>query len=375
MLYLALLFRLSPTLGNDVKVLCLTKNFNTQTPSGGYDQIVKFLSATQVARPTIASLPMRIIEKGWSYAFGHKPYLFSHLSHGYHFEDRLSEEQAFWRALMLRPQILHVLYGDWMLDALLRRKRLLSSKLVATFHLPAVSVAERFERVQKDALEQVDGAVLLATNDLNTYSTWLRPERVVFIPHGVDTATFRPAEFKISKTARFIFIGMMLRDFDIAHRVIDRCYSEKIDAEFVIVIGGAGKAFFTGCSNAKILSNISEQQLITLYRSCDALFLPLLNSTANNAILEALACGLPVISTRIGGVPDYVDESCGWLLPPSDFESAYECVREIVWNRELAFDKRKEARLKAEGFSWNRVANKLLNAYGRLCGGGHFGFE
>src|SRR5262249_30324618 len=149
-------------------------------------------------------------------------------------------------------------------------------------------------------------------------------------PHGVDVDVFRPADFRPAKRARFMFIGMMLRDFETAHRVIDRSYYDRLAADFFVVIGEAGRGLFTGCTNAKILSNISEKELILLYRSCDALFLPLLHSTANNAILEALACGVPVISTRIGGVPDYLDETCGWLLPLSDFESAYDCVREIV---------------------------------------------
>src|SRR5262249_38187464 len=156
-------------------------------------------------------------------AFGNKPHLFSHLSHGYHFEDRLCEEQAFWRALRLRPDIIHVLYGDWMLDTLLRRKRFLPAKLVATFHLPAQWVADRFESLQREALKELDGAVFLASNDLGAFSDWLGYEKVAYIPHGININVFKPAQFIPRKTARFMFIGMMLRDFETAHRVIDRC--------------------------------------------------------------------------------------------------------------------------------------------------------
>lgn len=355
-----------------MKILCLLKNFTTQTPSGGYDRLASFLGADVIGRRTIASLPGRVLEKAWSFASGNKPYVFSDLGHGYRFADRLCEEQAFWRAIAQRPDIIHVLYGDWALDLLLRRARYLRGGLVATFHLPAEEVADRFDRVQKAELQRLGGAVVLSSADLPAYSGWLGRDKVMHIPHGINTDVFRPAAFIPNKAPRFVFIGMMLRDFEVAHRVIDCCRVDGLAAEFVIVIPPAGRSFFTGCTNAEILSGISEPELIALYRSCDALFLPLLHSTANNAILEALACGLPVISTRVGGVPDYVDEASGWLLPPGEFDPAFECVRAIVRNRELAARKRAAARLKAESFSWERVAGTMLDAYARLRRTGRF---
>src|ERR1041384_45878 len=112
-----------------VKILCLTKDFKNHSASGGYEQVSNYIGTDVVGRPSIHSLPMRLIEKGWHFSFGNKPHLFSNLGHGYHFEDRLAEEHAFWRAALYRPDILHVLYGDWMLDTLLRRERFMAADL------------------------------------------------------------------------------------------------------------------------------------------------------------------------------------------------------------------------------------------------------
>ena len=354
---------------------CITRNFKMQTPSGGYDQLAKFLGAEVIGRPTINSLPGRVVEKAWHFAQGNRPHLFSHLGHGYRFEDRVCEERAFWRAFVRRPNIVHALYGDWAMDILLRRTRFLRSQLVATFHLPAQDVAERFERKQKEALRALRGAVSLSSADLPAYTDWLGRDRVTFIPHGIDTDVFRPTSFSPRKPARFLFVGMMLRDFETAHRVMDRCRADCVQAEFIVVIPESGRSFFTGCTNAKIVSQISESELIALYRECDALLLPLLNSTANNAILEAMACGLPVISTRIGGVSDYVNESCGWLLPLKAVDAAYECVRCIVRHREIAVEKRGAARFRAELFSWKRIAAMMRDAYRRLWQTGIFAID
>src|ERR1051325_3364483 len=138
-----------------MKILSVMRNFKNQTPSGGYDQIAKHLGSDTVRRPYISSLPLRILEKAWHYTYGDKRHLFSHLGHGYHFEDRLGEEIAFWRAFVHRHDIIHINYGDWALDMLLRREFLLSAELVATFHLPAETVVDRFERVQRHDLEKL----------------------------------------------------------------------------------------------------------------------------------------------------------------------------------------------------------------------------
>ena len=355
-----------------MKIMCVTYPQKPQSLNSSYNQLTKFLDADVISRPVISSVPGRVAEKVWHFAYGNKPHLMSQGSFGYHFEDRLCEERAFWRAMLHRPDIIHIISGDTMLDMLLRRRRLLPCDLVATFHFPPEHVANRFERAQRDDLAQLNGAVVLASCDLAAYRGWLGREKVIHVPHGIDTDIFRPAEFVPAERTRFIFVGVHARDFEVAHRVIDRCHQEGLACEFLIITPQSAAGYFTGYANAKIMNEITEQELIYHYQSADALFLPVIYATANNSILEALACGVPVISTRIGGVPDYLDESCGWMVPPRDSDAAYECVRSIIRDRQTAWDKRSMARRKAETLSWRRVAATLLSAYTRLRQGDPF---
>jgi glycosyltransferase involved in cell wall biosynthesis len=175
-----------------------------------------------------------------------------------------------------------------------------------------------------------------------------------------------------SAELRLLFVGLHMRDFEVAHRVADRCARDGLAVVFDVVLPANRFSFFTGCDNVQRHSGLSDAALVELYRNADALFLPVTGATANNAVLEALACGTPVISTHIGGIPDYVDESSGWLLPPADADAAFECVRNLVRNREIAPSMRAGARRKSEEFAWTKVAKQITEGYQRIVRGGSF---
>jgi glycosyltransferase involved in cell wall biosynthesis len=103
--------------------------------------------------------------------------------------------------------------------------------------------------------------------------------------------------------------------------------------------------------------------LIQLYREADAVLVPVRDATANNAALEALACGTPVISTMVGGIPDYVDNTCGWLFENAEVARIVKLIGDIWNHREIAWSRRSAARSKALLFSWKRVATKMRIVY------------
>jgi len=351
----------APVAGHDLRILCLTKRWAHHTASGGYDAIARYLNGNTISRPDLGSGAGRIAEKAWHFVHGEKPHLLK-----YGFEDRILEERAFWKAWLTRADIVFVSYGDEQLDVLLRRARHLPGPLTATFHLPSARTAPRFETIQREAMRHLGGAFVVASSEVAPFSHWLGENKVMFVPHGIDTTALVPGTGNDGTTARFVFVGLHLRDFEVAHLVADRCAREGLDVVFDVVLPADRMGFFTGCANVRRHSNLSEAELMRLYQGSDALFLPLLDGTANNAILEALACGTPVISTHVGGIPDYVDEASGWLLRPKDADEAFECLRAIIADRDLSRIKRDGARAKAESFAWPLVAARMRTAFARL---------
>jgi glycosyltransferase involved in cell wall biosynthesis len=349
-----------------LEIVVLTKNWAHHSHHSGYSWLGPALGATTVSSRPFTSLPGRAAATLWGKLRGQRPWQF-----GYGLEERLAEERTFWLALRKRADIVHVTNADEQLDMLVRRARRLPGKLIATFHLPA-SATESPKRAAWRHLRNLAGAVVVARSEVAPLAALLGADKVICVPHGIDVAAFRPAPFVAATTLRLVFVGAMLRDFELAHRVADLCARERLDVVIDIVTPRRCWDFFTGCDNVRRHAGLSEAELIALYQGADALFLPLIDATANNAVLEALACGVPVISTAVGGIPDYVDPDCGWLLPPGDVDATFALIAALAREREALTDKRPAARQKALTFAWENIAGTMRQAYRRVLRTGRF---
>jgi glycosyltransferase involved in cell wall biosynthesis len=225
-------------------------------------------------------------------------------------------------------------------------------------------VRERFEETQKHLLSGIDLAVVVARNQLQAFGKWLGPDRVIYVPHGIDTDRFYPSErVQRSEGVRLITAGNHMRDWKAIDEIITQCAACKLPVRFDIVTSEHGLSNSANLPNVHFHSRIPEEQLIRLYNEADALLLPVSDATANNSILEALSCGTPVISTNLGGIPDYVDNTCGWLFDKSEVLGIVRLISEIYDEPEIALSRRARARSKALTFSWKRVAEKMSFIY------------
>ena len=160
-----------------------------------------------------------------------------------------------------------------------------------------------------------------------------------------------------------------MRDWKAIDEIIAQCEARKLEVRFDIVSSEHGLSNSAKLPNVHFHSRIPEEDLVRLYSEADALLLPVQDATANNSILEALACGTPVISTMVGGIPDYVDNTCGWLFEKSEVLEIVKLIGQICNEPEIASSRRAAARSKALSFSWERVAAKMRTVYQAVAGG------
>lgn len=144
------------------------------------------------------------------------------------------------------------------------------------------------------------------------------PERVHVIHPGVDTDRWRPIDERpASVRPQLIFVGgdferkggSLLLDVYRAH-LRARCDLHLVTRAAVPEEPGVfvHRDF-----------RPDDERLLRLYQRCDALVLPTLADLFSMASIEAMACGLPVIVSRVGGIPEIVEDGhTGRLIAPGD---------------------------------------------------------
>jgi alpha-1,6-mannosyltransferase len=111
-----------------------------------------------------------------------------------------------------------------------------------------------------------------------------------------------------------------------------------------------------------------QRQLARLLASCDVLVHPGDCETFGLIVLEAMACGLPVVGTTGGGVAELVDDQTGILAQPNSAASLAEAI-EAVYARNLA-QLGVNARRKAQDhYDWNQILPQLMQRYDGLLAG------
>lgn len=343
------------------EVFVLSKRYSHHSQSSGFDRLADYLDCSKIERVTLGPFA-RFVKKTVHRYWQKDPDLIEFF---YQYPDFVTEQRALLYSWTKKTTICHVFYGDEQLDLLIKKRCLLRGKLIATFHLPFCRSAYRFKAHHELMAKGIDHFVAVSSDLANDLGELFGHSRVSLIPHGVDTIRFNdsPTRDRSTSNLKLLVVGWHMRDLEMVHHLVDYSYYHRLNIDFEYVGTSDSFMLFAGCQNIALSSEISEQDLIKKYQSADALLLPLTDSTANNSILESLACGTPVITTNVGGVLDYMNSTAGWILPKGDFEALLKLVKYLSKNKNKCISKRIAARQLSLQFDWKNVARQYNDLY------------
>jgi glycosyltransferase involved in cell wall biosynthesis len=269
------------------------------------------------------------------------------------------------RMLGERNSIYHFLYGEttYHYAGVLNRRR--NNHVVATFHLPPVGIRKA---IQIDwHIKQLSAIVCVGNNQREYFEPIVGVERVFFAPLGVASDYFVPPESFASRDPDLcLIVGENYRDYPTLRGVIELVAYLRPKTKFVILTPPRNKELLGEHPNLTYTSGISEDELLKLYQTASVLLMPLLDATANNAILEGMSCGLPVVVTDVGAVRDYVDPACGMLTKPKQARAMAEAVVDLLDHDSERAKMSSKCREQALKFSWEESVGKLRSVYEAL---------
>ena len=262
-----------------------------------------------------------------------------------------------------RQRIVHLLWADhdWgYLDLTLPG----DVALVGTVHLDADLLPGVFR--QPERLLRFAALILMSECQREPLLDLGVPaERLHVIPHGIDTEFFSPGPSRTAADSLTVLhVGTHRRDFDMLLEVAER-FRDRRDVRFELIAAPDVHSRFAHLPNVRCLSGLTDEQLRGRYRSAGCLLQMVTAATANNALLEGMACGLPVVSQRVGGIPEYADERA-ILCEPGEADAASRAVLAVAGSPALRSVMGHSARRRAEALSWGHVAAATAELYEAL---------
>ena len=149
-----------------------------------------------------------------------------------------------------------------------------------------------------------------------------------------------------------------------------------LNDDFHIIIGGRirsrkdHKALIDSCDlrdnedRFTFTDFLSNEEAIALYKLCDGFIFPTRADTLPLVILEAMISELPIISTRVGGIPYQLPDDCGILINPGSPDELALAIKTFLNNKSNMKKMGKNAKMRVkEVFNWETSAKKAFDAY------------
>jgi teichuronic acid biosynthesis glycosyltransferase TuaC len=200
------------------------------------------------------------------------------------------------------------------------------------------------------------------------------PDRITVLRNGVDLDRFKPIDRQTARQAlglrrrTLLSVGLLIErkghhhvigalarlpdtDLLIAGQGPDRTALEQL----AVRLGVADRVIFLG--------NLDQDRLCEAYNAADALVLASSREGWANVLLEAMACGTPVVASAVWGTPEVVaSPAAGVLVQERSAAAIARAVEELLARPPL----RTETRRYAEQFSWNATTRGQLDLFGML---------
>jgi glycosyltransferase involved in cell wall biosynthesis len=195
------------------------------------------------------------------------------------------------------------------------------------------------------------------------------------IPNGVDIDVFRPAGGADAKRETVVFVGRLIesKGVQVLLEAFELLAEERPGARLSVVGDGPMRRRLQRCAAAlpcrdRISFHGSCSDVQRFLKAASVFVLPSFVEGLPNALIEAMACGLPVVATRVGGIPDVVDDGrTGILVAPGDRSGVADALKALCGSAHMRAQMGSAARETiVQRYCIEAVARRYIDLYDEL---------
>ncbi len=200
----------------------------------------------------------------------------------------------------------------------------------------------------------------------------IEEDKVRVVYHGIDHSTFRPMDkekckkrFSLNADEKHILVvllNMEMKRMDVVKRVFEHVRREREDVKLVKVGEPVDILREEGIID---LGFVAGDEMPALYNAADVYFHPSEFESFGLPVLEAIACGVPVVTSNKATIPEIVG-SCGEMVDLDSADVVEQFAEKILNSLDKGVDFNAVERGKL--FSWEKTAKKTIKVYEGLIG-------
>jgi glycosyltransferase involved in cell wall biosynthesis len=226
-------------------------------------------------------------------------------------------------------------------------------------------------------LEQFQ-TVLVQTEGWRRFYSEIGPRgNYLVLPNGVDCDEFVPVERSAAEIPVVLFVGWLIPEKGVFELVEAAQILRDRQVSFTLKLVGPFhgnesvlRARITAAGLGDMVHAVgavhSRAEMLEAYHSADIFTLPSWAEGLPVAVLEAMACGLPIVASNVGGTPDLLEDGVsGFLIPPRDPPALANAVERLLRDREARLSIGRAARARVESaFSNEAFVEGVLSLLG-----------
>lgn len=206
----------------------------------------------------------------------------------------------------------------------------------------------------------------------------LDAETTAYIPNGVEPRFFIPRRYDNSGPLKLLYAGTWLdqRGIFYIREALERLTQQLPGVTMTFAGCGCPPEVITKFFGEKLTSSVvvlpvvPSEKMQELYQTHDIFLFPSLMEGLPSVLLEAMASGMPVITTETCGMPDVVEDGFnGLLIPPADAHAIEQAVLKLAASPELRRQLGEAAQQSMRRYTWERSARLLESLFRRVIAG------
>lgn len=259
-----------------------------------------------------------------------------------------------------KQSVIHFIYAENSYHFMSGYRKAPGCRVIGTYHQPP---AESRQFILKtEAISRLDGVILLSESQREFFEPLVGCDRIHVVPHGIDRSFFAPSAER-PPGRRVVAVGNWLRDFDTLVGALRILEKRKPAIAVDVVTLDQNRDRFRGLRCVQFHAGISDLELLRLYQAASVSVLSLSGAAANNALLESMASGLPVVATDLPAVREYSHPDGFEYVPARDGAALAEALASLVDDHARLGKMGEINRRHSTRFSWESVAARTMEVY------------